>query len=64
MYYGLNGEQPLSSPRIGKKLGMGRELVRKQVLLAEQDMKAILQGEPPGKQQRQVSSSSLTWGWG
>jgi len=64
MYYGLDGEQPLSSPRIGKKLGMGRELVRKHVLSAEQDMKAILQGEPPGKQKRQVSSSSLNWGWG
>ena len=63
MYYGLDGELPLSSPRIGKKLGMGRELVRKQVVLAEQDLKAILQGKPPGKSQRQKKCSSLIWGW-
>lgn len=62
--YGLNGQEPLSGPAIAKEYGMYRESMRRQIVNAEQELKAVLQGEPPGKSQIQKSSSSLIWGWG
>jgi len=61
--YGLNGQEPLSNPAIAKQYGMYRESMRRQILSAEQELKAALQGEPPGKSQRQKCCSSLIWGW-
>ena len=61
--YGLNGQEPLSNQTIAKEFGMYRESMRRQVLNAEQELKAALQGEPPGKPQAQKTCSSLIWGW-
>jgi RNA polymerase primary sigma factor len=61
--YGLNGQEPLSNPAIAKEYGMYRESMRRQILNAEQELKAALQGEPPGKLPLQKISSSLNWGW-
>jgi len=62
--YGLDGQDAMSHPSIAKKIGMHRESVRKQILSAEDEMRRILRGDPPGKSKRQGCSSSLTWGWG
>jgi len=46
-----------------KRQGISREAMRRQIIFAEQEIKSILQGKPPGKPKRQKTSSSLTWGW-
>ena len=61
--YGLSGQEPLSNPAMAKQYGLYRESMRRQVLNAEQELKAALEGEPPGKPQAQKTCSSLIWGW-
>jgi len=63
MRYGLDGEEPLSNPGIGKKIGIHKEAARKLVHQTEEKLRDILMDRPPGKSKRQKSSSSLTWGW-
>lgn len=61
--YGLNGQEYVSATMLAKQNGVSRESMRRQIIFAEQEIKAVLQGESPGKRQRQKSSSSLIWGW-
>jgi len=61
--YGLNGHEYVSATSLAKQQGVSREAMRRQIIFAEQEIKAVLQGKPPGKPQRQKSSSSLIWGW-
>jgi len=61
--YGLNGHEYVSATSLAKRQGISREAMRRQIIFAEQEIKSILQGKPPGKPKRQKSSSSLTWGW-
>jgi RNA polymerase sigma factor (sigma-70 family) len=63
MRYGLDGEEPLSNPGIGKKIGLHKEAARKLVHQTEEKLRDILMDRPPGKSKRQKSSSSLIWGW-
>jgi len=63
MRYGLDGQEPLSNPSIGKKIGIHKEAARKLVHQTEEKLRDILMDRPPGKSKRQKSSSSLTWGW-
>jgi len=61
--YGLNGVEYKSATAIAKEQGVSREAMRRQIIFAEQEMKSILEGKPPGKPKRQKTSSSLNWGW-
>ena len=61
--YGLNGQEYVSATMLAKQNGISRESMRRQIIFAEQEIKAVLQGESPGKRQKQTSSSSLIWGW-
>ena len=61
--YGLNGHEYVSATSLAKQHGVSREAMRRQIIFAEQEIKAVLLGESPGKPQRQKSSSSLIWGW-
>ena len=61
--YGLDGEEPLSNPKIANRIGIGKEVTRQLVHKAEERLRDILEDRPPGKRQKQRCSSSLTWGW-
>ena len=61
--YGLNGQEYVSATMLAKQNGVSRESMRRQIIFAEQEIKAVLQGESPGKRQIQKNSSSLIWGW-
>ena len=49
--YGLNGQEYVSATMLAKQNGVSRESMRRQIIFAEQEIKAVLQGESPGKRQ-------------